>query len=76
MDGFVGYLTTLPVSRLYTVDNRMINEYGAVGGMRIIKGNLSIRVKHTPILIFPQTAHDLIWDRIRAAAVGSLRPTA
>jgi hypothetical protein len=29
----------LPVSRLYSVDIRMINEYGAVGVMPIGKGN-------------------------------------
>jgi hypothetical protein len=35
----VSYLTTLSVSRLYSVDNRMINECGTVGGMRIDRGN-------------------------------------
>jgi hypothetical protein len=29
-----GYLTTISVSRLCVVDDMMINEYGAVGGMR------------------------------------------
>jgi hypothetical protein len=33
------YLTTLSVSRLCSVDGRMINECGAVGGMRIGRGN-------------------------------------
>jgi hypothetical protein len=31
----VSYLTTLSVSRLYNVDNRITNEYGALGGIRI-----------------------------------------
>jgi hypothetical protein len=29
----------LSVSGLYSVDDRIINEYGAVGAMRIDKGN-------------------------------------
>jgi hypothetical protein len=29
----------LPVSRLYSTDDWMINEYGAVGGMQIGRGN-------------------------------------
>jgi hypothetical protein len=32
-------LSTLPVSRLYSADDRMINECGAVGGMGVGKGN-------------------------------------
>jgi hypothetical protein len=34
-----GCLTTLSVLRLYSVYGRMINEFGAVGGMRIDGGN-------------------------------------
>jgi hypothetical protein len=30
----------LPVSRLYSINDRMINEYGAVDRMRIGRGNL------------------------------------
>jgi hypothetical protein len=29
------YLTMLSVSRVYSIDERMINEYDAIGGMRI-----------------------------------------
>jgi hypothetical protein len=32
----ISYLTTLSLSSLYSVDDRMINDYGAVGGMRFI----------------------------------------
>jgi hypothetical protein len=31
----VGYLTTLSLSRLYSVDDMMIDKYGTVGIMRI-----------------------------------------
>jgi hypothetical protein len=42
---------------------------GAVGGMRIGRGNRSTRSKPAPVP--PQIPHDLTWDRTRAAAVGS-----
>jgi hypothetical protein len=32
-------LFTLSASRIYSIDDRMINEYGEVGGMRIGRGN-------------------------------------
>jgi hypothetical protein len=35
------YLMALSVFRLYSIIDRMINEYGAVGGMRIGGGNQS-----------------------------------
>jgi hypothetical protein len=58
------------VSRLYRVEGKMLNEYGAVGAMRICKGNRSTRRKPDPALLCPlQNPRDLIWDRIRAAAV-------
>jgi hypothetical protein len=48
------------------------DECGAVGGMRIGRGNRSTRRKPTPVTLYPQqTPHDLIWARTRAAAVGS-----
>jgi hypothetical protein len=53
------------------------DECGAVGGMRIGRGNRSIRRK--PALVphcQPQIPHDLTWGRTRAAAVGSRRLTA
>jgi hypothetical protein len=52
---------------------RMIDDddYGAVGGMRIGRGNRSTRRKAAPVPLY-----DLTWDRTRAAAVGSQRLTA
>jgi hypothetical protein len=38
-DSLFDYLTMLSVSRLNSVDQWMINEYDAVGGMRIGRGN-------------------------------------
>jgi hypothetical protein len=35
----VFYVTTLSLLKLYSVDDRMINEYGAVGEMVISRGN-------------------------------------
>jgi hypothetical protein len=40
------FLTTLPV--LYSVDVRMISEYGAVGGMRIGRGTPNYSEKPCP----------------------------
>jgi hypothetical protein len=53
------------------------DEYGAVGGMPIGKGNRSTgrnpaTVPHSP----PQIPHDLTWARTRAAAMGSQQLTA
>jgi hypothetical protein len=51
---------------------RMIDECGAVGGMRIGRGNRSTRRKAAPVpLCPPQIPHDLTWARTRAAVVGS-----
>jgi hypothetical protein len=57
---------------------RMIDDdYGAVGGMRIGRGNRSTRRKPAPVpLCPPQIPHDLTWDRTRAATVGSRQLTA
>jgi hypothetical protein len=53
------------------------DESGAVGGMRIARGNRSTWGKPAPVpLCPPQIPHDLNWDRIRAVAVGSRRLTA
>jgi hypothetical protein len=56
---------------------RMIDDddYGAVGGMRIGRGNRSTRRKPAPVPLCSQIPHDLTWDRTRAAAVGSQRLT-
>jgi hypothetical protein len=50
----------MTVSRLYNLDDRMINEYGAVDGMRIGRGNRSTRRKLAPVPHCPpQTLGDL-----------------
>jgi hypothetical protein len=65
------YLTTLSESTLHRVGGKMINEYGAVGGVRIGKGNRSIRGKPGLVpLCPPQVIHELTWDRIRVALMG------
>jgi hypothetical protein len=69
--------TSATVGLLY--QPRMVDDedYGAVGGMRIGKGNRSTRRKPAPVpLCPPQIPHDLTWGRIRGAAVGSQRLTA
>jgi hypothetical protein len=38
---------------LYSVDNWMINEYEAVGGTIIGRGNRRIRIKPPPVLLSP-----------------------
>jgi hypothetical protein len=45
----VRYLTTLSVSRLHSIADRMINEYGGAGGMRIGMRNESTRRKPAPV---------------------------
>jgi hypothetical protein len=66
--------TSATVGLLY--QPRMIDDYGTVGGMRIGRGNRSTRRKPAPVpLCPPQIPHYLIWDRTRAAAVGSQRLT-
>jgi hypothetical protein len=57
----------------------MIDEVdcGAIGGMKIGRGNRSTRRKHAPTpLCPPQIPHDQTRARTRAAAVGSQRLTA
>jgi hypothetical protein len=50
------------------------DECGALGGMRIGRGNQSTRRKLAQVpLCPPQIPHDLTWARTRAAAVGSRR---
>jgi hypothetical protein len=46
----VCYLTTVTVSGLYGIDDKMINEYGIVGGMRIGRENRSKKVNLSPCL--------------------------
>jgi hypothetical protein len=53
------------------------DDCGAIGGIRIDKGNRSTRRKPAPVpLCPPQILHDQTRARTRAAAVGSQRLTA
>jgi hypothetical protein len=70
----VGCLTTLLVLRLYSVVDRIINECGAVGEMRIDRGSRSTGKKLASVsLCPPQIQHDLTCDRTKTDAVGSWR---
>jgi hypothetical protein len=52
-------------------------DFGAIGGMKIGRGNKSTRRKPTPVPLCPsQIPHDLARPRTRAATVGSRRLTA
>jgi hypothetical protein len=54
----------------------MDDECGAVGGMRIGKGNRNTQRKPAPVpLCLPQIPHALTWDRTRAAEVAGRRLT-
>jgi hypothetical protein len=68
--------TSATVGLLY--QPRMIDDdYGAVDGMRIGRGNRSTRRKPAPVpLCPPQIPHYLTWDQTRAAEVRSQRLTA
>jgi hypothetical protein len=49
---------------------QIIDEYGAVGGMRFSRGNQSTQRKSAPMPLYPpQIPHDLIWDQTWATAV-------
>jgi hypothetical protein len=59
------YLATLSISRLYGVDDRVINENGTVCDMRIGRGNRSTLRKPAPLSLHPsQILHDLSWPRM------------
>jgi hypothetical protein len=52
----------LPVSGLYIISGRMINEYGAIGGMKIGRRSLStLRELALVPLCPPQIPHDSTW---------------
>jgi hypothetical protein len=56
---------------------RIIDDECGVGGIRIGRGNRSIRRKPAPVsLCPPQTPQELTWSQTRAAALGSRRLTA
>jgi hypothetical protein len=59
------------VQRLHSIDDRMINECGEVGGIIIGSGNRRTRRNSVPVpLCPPQISQELTTDRARAAAVG------
>jgi hypothetical protein len=61
---FVCYVTTLSVSRLCSVDDRITDEHAAADGMRINRVNISTRRKPAPVsLCPPQIPPDLTWNR-------------
>jgi hypothetical protein len=67
-------VTMLSVSRLYSIDDRMIDEHEAVCGMKIGRGNRCTRRKPAPVPLCPsQIPHDPIWDRTQASEVGNRR---
>jgi hypothetical protein len=58
----VQYLMTLSVSGLCSVNDRMINEYEAGGGMKIGRGDQSTWRKPAPESLCPlQILYDLTW---------------
>jgi hypothetical protein len=72
------YLVRRPlIGLLYQPRMTCDDECGAVGGMRIDRGNRSTRRKPAPVPLYPlQTARDLTWTRTRVAAVVNGRLTA
>jgi hypothetical protein len=68
------YLVRRPLIGLFYQLRMIYNECGAVGGMRIGRGNRSTRRKPSPVLsCTPKIPHDLTCARNRAAAVGNRR---
>jgi hypothetical protein len=60
---FVCLLFNDALSILCSIDARMINKYGAVGAMRVGRGNQSTWRKPAPVPLHPpQIRHDLTWD--------------
>jgi hypothetical protein len=52
------------------------DDYGAVGGMRMVRRNRSTRRKRGPVPLCPlQIPHNVTWARTRDAAVGNRRLT-
>jgi hypothetical protein len=61
---FACYVTTPSVSRIYRVDDWMIDEDVAVGGMSINSVNISTRRKPAPVALCPpQITPDPTWGR-------------
>jgi hypothetical protein len=62
------------VSRIYGFDDRMINESGAVGGMRICGGDQKYSEKTRPVPLFHHKSHMIQpGNESRAAAMRSRR---
>jgi hypothetical protein len=68
----VGYLTTMWVSRLYILDDRLINEYGAIGGMGIGGQREVLGEKPLQCHFFHHKSY-VTWDRTQVAKVGRRR---
>jgi hypothetical protein len=69
-------LVRRPLTGLLHQPRTIDDECGAVGGMRIGRGNRITRRKPAPVpLCPPQIPLGLTWARTRAAAVGSRRLT-
>jgi hypothetical protein len=62
------YLNSPSVSRLYSVDDRVINKCEAPSGMRIGRENLSTRKNVAQCQFVLHKSHVTTWDRTRAAA--------
>lgn len=54
-------MTVLTVMRLYSIDDRIVNEYGVVCEVKVGKRNRNIRRKPAPVM-----PNVLTWDRTRA----------
>lgn len=66
---FLGFLFT-SISRLSVVDDKMINEHGAIGRMKIGKRNPSILRKPAPLALRPpEIPHYLVRYIIRAVVM-------
>lgn len=67
----VSYLTLLSLTRLYSVNDMVINEYGAVSVTETGRSNGSTQRKPVLISFYPsQISQDLSPDRIWAAMMG------
>jgi hypothetical protein len=66
------HLVRRPLIGLLYQPRMIVDECGAVGGMRIGRGNQNIRTKPAPVPFRPpQIPHDMTLARDRVAAVGS-----
>jgi hypothetical protein len=70
------HLVRRPLTGLLYQRRMIDDECGAVGGMRIDRGNRSTRRKPAPVpFCAPRIPHDLTWARTRTAAVGARQLT-